>query len=56
LEYAQAELGCCGQQVIEDIRLNILVLGPTVVVRKYVELDGQPGGRRLEVSDKEREA
>ncbi len=50
LENAQIELGESRQEVIEDVRLDVFVVRPDLIVRERVDFYGQSGGGRLPVT------
>ena len=52
LKYAEVELGEHGEQVIEDVRLYILKLYPSIVGGEDINLDGDAVFTRLELAHK----
>jgi len=55
LEYPQIEQRQDRQQMVEDVRLDLLVFAPVGRFREAIHLDWQSGFVRLELAHKERQ-
>jgi len=52
LEDTEPEIRYCGENVVEDVRLNRFVIGPDLITAEYVDLDRYAVFGRLQLPNK----